>query len=121
MRTIGLSTCGLAIILTIGCSKREMTGAADRTRDEAERAAESASRAISDAAITTGIKAKLAADVKLSTLTKVSVDTKNGVVTLTGEVPTADYKREVEESTRTIDGVKRIVNDLKIEPDRPTR
>ncbi|MDQ2979489.1 MAG: BON domain-containing protein, partial [Acidobacteriota bacterium] len=53
----------------------------------------SAGRQVDDAAIKTSVKTKLAADVKLSTLTNIEVNSTNGVVTLAGQVDTADQKR----------------------------
>ena len=50
----------------------------------------SAGRQVDDAAIKTSVKAKLAADVKLSTLTNIEVNSTNGVVTLAGQVDNPD-------------------------------
>ena len=71
-------------------------------------------RQVDDAAIKTAVKAKLAADVRLSTLTNVSVNSTNGVVTLSGEVHNVDEKRAAEEVTRTVDGVVRVNNMLQV-------
>ena len=49
-------------------------------------------RQIDDASIKTAVKAKLAADVKLSTLTNIEVNSTNGVVTLAGQVDNPDQK-----------------------------
>ncbi|HEV8486161.1 MAG TPA: BON domain-containing protein, partial [Blastocatellia bacterium] len=45
------------------------------------------SRAVDDSAITAKVKSKLAADSQTSAI-KISVETKDGVVTLSGTVPT---------------------------------
>jgi osmotically-inducible protein OsmY len=47
---------------------------------------------------------------------KVDVDTKNGVVTLNGSVPSDVAKRAAEVIARDTDGVARVVNSLKVEP-----
>lgn len=71
-------------------------------------------RQIDDAAIKTAVKAKLAADVRLSTLTNVEVNSTNGVVTLAGEVHNPDERRAAEEVARTVDGVVRVNNMLQV-------
>ena len=71
-------------------------------------------RQIDDAGIKTAVKAKLAADVRLSTLTNVDVNSTNGVVTLSGQVRTADEKRLAGEVARGVDGVVRVNNELQV-------
>lgn len=74
----------------------------------------SAGRQVDDAAIKTAVKAKLAADVRLSTLTNVEVNSTNGVVTLAGEVHNIDEKRAAEDVARSVDGVVRVNNNLQV-------
>lgn len=47
----------------------------------------------------------------------VNVDTRNGVVTLFGIVPTAEAKAAAEADARKVSGVKSVVNDLQIVPE----
>jgi len=74
----------------------------------------SAGRQVDDATIKTSVKAKLAADVKLSTLTNIEVNSTNGIVTLAGQVDTADQKRMAADVTRSVDGVVRVNNELQV-------
>lgn len=74
----------------------------------------SAGTQIDDAGIKTAVKAKLAADVKLSTLTNIEVNSTNGVVTLAGQVDNPDQKRLAAEVARTVDGVVRVNNNLQV-------
>ena len=74
----------------------------------------SAGTQIDDAGIKTAVKAKLAADVKLSTLTNIEVNSTNGVVTLAGQVDNADQKRLAAEVARSVDGVVRVNNNLQV-------
>jgi osmotically-inducible protein OsmY len=74
----------------------------------------SAGTQIDDAAIKTSVKAKLAADVKLSTLTNIEVNSTNGVVTLAGQVETPDQRRMAAEVARTVDGVVKVNNNLQV-------
>lgn len=74
----------------------------------------SAGTQVDDAAIKTSVKAKLAADVKLSTLTNIEVNSTNGVVTLAGQVDNPDQRRLAAEVARTVDGVVRVNNELQV-------
>jgi hyperosmotically inducible protein len=74
----------------------------------------SAGRQVDDAGIKASVKAKLAADVRLSTLTNVEVNSTNGVVTLAGEVHNADERRLAGEVARGVDGVVRVNNELQV-------
>jgi hypothetical protein len=73
-------------------------------------------RQTDDAGIKTSIKAKLAADVRFSTLTAVSVDVTNGIVTLAGPVHSDEEKQKIEETARTVKGVVNVTNNLQVEP-----
>lgn len=70
---------------------------------------------VDDAAIKTSVKAKLAADVRLSTLTNVEVNSTNGVVTLAGKVRSDEERRMAGEVARSVDGVVRVNNELQVE------
>ena len=63
--------------------------------------------AVSDAALTTTVKSKLLADPTVSGL-KIDVDTKDGVVTLTGKVKSTREESEALRIARSTDGVKRV-------------
>jgi osmotically-inducible protein OsmY len=71
-------------------------------------------RQIDDATIKTAVKAKLAADVKLSTLTNIEVNSTNGVVTLAGQVNDEDDRMRAAQVARSVDGVVRVNNDLQV-------
>jgi len=72
-----------------------------------------AGETITDAAITTKIKAKLVADPEVSA-TDVDVDTSLGVVTLSGTVKTGAARSEAEKLARDTDGVRRVRNLLEV-------
>ena len=71
-------------------------------------------RQVDDAAIKTAVKGKLAADVKLSTLTNIEVNSTNGVVTLAGQVRDETDRIQAEQVARSVDGVIRVNNELQI-------
>ena len=72
-----------------------------------------AGSSVGDAGLTAKVKAKFLADTSISGL-KIDVDTKNDVVTLSGTVPTAAEKRHAVEVARATDGVKSVVDNLKV-------
>ena len=69
---------------------------------------------IDDGAITTSVKAKLAAE-KISTLTRIDVDTNQGVVALNGTVQTADMRARAEQIARQVKGVRDVINNLRVQ------
>jgi len=68
---------------------------------------------IDDSYITSSVKTKLASD-KLVSLTRVEVETNNGIVYLTGQVQTAEQKSHIGSLTSQVSGVKRVVNNLQV-------
>src|SRR5262245_36396944 len=87
------------IAFTAGCTA--MTG-------------KSAGTNIDDTTITAMVKEKLAAE-KLSTLTKVDVDTNRGTVYLTGNVDNQELKARASNIAWQVAGVREVVNNLKIQ------
>ncbi len=68
---------------------------------------------IDDGTLTSYVKTKLASD-RLITLTRVGVETNNGVVYLTGEVETAEQRSHIGSLASQVKGVKRVVNNLQV-------
>lgn len=73
----------------------------------------SAACAASDPGVTTAVKSKLAADDTVKAY-QIDVDTKDGVVTLTGTVPTAAARDRALELARGTDGVTRVEDRLTV-------
>src|SRR5262245_15318798 len=71
-------------------------------------------RSATDATVTTSVKNKLAADPTTSAA-RINVDTSNGVVTLSGAVPTTAEKAEAERIARNTQGVTKVVNNITVE------
>lgn len=67
-----------------------------------------------DAGSTTDVKASLAADETVSAFA-IDVDTQEGVVTLTGEVESPVAKDQAVQIARMTDGVRDVVDNLRIE------
>lgn len=106
--------------LTITPGAAPTTGADDdlrRRSEEAQRgagdAAERAGEAVTDAAITSAVKAKFLGDTGVSGL-KIDVDTSDGVVTLTGTVPSQAEKERALKLAHETNGVKSVTDRLKV-------
>jgi hyperosmotically inducible periplasmic protein len=69
---------------------------------------------IDDAGITAAVKAKLAGE-KISTVTRIDVDTNQGVVALNGTVQTEAMKARAEQIARQVKGVREVLNNLRIQ------
>ena len=89
---------GLMFLALVGC--QAMTG-------------KTAGRNVDDASLTASVKSTLVAD-KAANLTRIDVDTNNGVVSLNGVVESAQQKARAEELARRVDGVRGINNNLQI-------
>ncbi|HEX8235980.1 MAG TPA: BON domain-containing protein [Abditibacteriaceae bacterium] len=104
-----------------GCTQAEQQTAAATTEkglNEAGQAAANAldqtTRVVSDVSITGTIKGKILATKSLPAST-IDVTTKNNIVTLTGSVQTAQQKQLAGEVAQNSPGVKKIINQLKVQ------
>ena len=79
--------------------------------------AEGVGEFVKDSAITTQIKAKLLAAKDIDSL-HIKVDTdNNGIVVLTGAVKSEAEKETVHNIAHSVDGVKKVLNKLTIDPE----
>lgn len=69
---------------------------------------------IDDGVITSKVKLKLLED-PITKARKIDVDTVNGVVTLTGVVDSEEERQRAVKITSGVEGVKKVVNNLRIE------
>lgn len=90
--------------------------AAEQADRAADRAADTAGRAgavVTDAAITSAVKAKFLADDSVKGL-KIDVDTRDGAVTLNGTVSSRAEADRAMMLARNTEGVTRVVDNLKV-------
>ena len=66
-----------------------------------------------DAGITTNVKTKMAADDTVKAY-QIDVDTRNGVVTLMGDVETAAAKQQAVQIARNTEGVRDVVDQIRV-------
>jgi hyperosmotically inducible protein len=78
-------------------------------------AVDKAGDAVGDAAITGKVKTVLIADPDIKAL-QIDVDTKNGVVTLSGAADSAAHSDKASADARGVDGVKSVDNKLTVKP-----
>lgn len=90
-------------------TKETTAGAADATREMGAAAGDR----IDDATITSKVNAELATDKDLSAI-RIDVDTKDGVVTLSGPAPSATARERASELARNVKGVNSVNNQLTI-------
>jgi hyperosmotically inducible periplasmic protein len=89
--------------------------AAKKTGEAIGTAGEKVGDASNNAAVTTRVKTAFGKD-SLIKETSINVDTKDGVVTLRGTVPSAAAKTKAEEIATSTEGVTRVVNELVVKP-----
>ena len=89
------------VVVALGAGCRSTTGTSFGTN-------------VDDTKITSEVKTKLAAD-KMASLTRVSVTTVNGNVSLTGVVPTGADRARAEDIARRVTGVTQVTNNLQTE------
>jgi len=99
VRTFKKLTATVAFLLLIaGC--QAMTGA-------------TAGQNVDDGTLTTYVKTALAGE-RVNTLTRVGVETNNGIVVLTGEVETAEEKSRAGTVAARVKGVRQVINNLQV-------
>jgi len=94
---------------------RDTATAAEEAGDKVGDAGRKTGAVLGDAAVTTAVKGKFLADTAVSGL-KIDVDTKDGVVTLNGNVTNRAEADRAVSLARDTDGVNRVVNNLRVNP-----
>jgi hyperosmotically inducible protein len=84
-----------------------------RVENEITVGTETAGDVVDDAVIVTKVKAKLVADLEVAA-TNIDVDSEQGVVTLTGEVRSAEARTQAGQIARDTSGVVRVINNLTV-------
>jgi hyperosmotically inducible protein len=115
--TLGLVACDRQDNATVGqkvdaAVEKAEQAASDLKRDAGNMAGKVSAQA-DDAGITASINANLAKDPELSAL-KIDVDTKSGVVTLSGTAPNVDAKARATMIAQAVDGVAGVNNNLEV-------
>jgi len=75
---------------------------------------ESPEAQVDDLQIVAQVKSKLASEVGPTTVTNISVDSTNGVVTLAGQVDSGEVKAKAETVAKAVPKVVRVINNLQV-------
>jgi hyperosmotically inducible protein len=116
--TLALPACSRNESQTVGQGVDKVIDDVKATGEAAKAATEDAGKSMAanaaDAALTLKVSAALMADTSLKIM-KVDVDTKDGLVTLTGAAPDADVREQATALVKAIDGVKDVDNQLRVQ------
>ena len=110
-----------ATLASAGCSDRystETTGQkvdrnAEKVAAATDRATSQAANAVEDAAITAKVKSAIIAEPGLSAL-RIDVDTKDGVVTMSGVVENSTLKDRATQTAQQVSGVRSVIDNLAV-------
>ena len=90
--------------------------AGEVVEEKAKKAGAVIADATANARVTAAVKARLTKDLGLAALAEISVDTTDGLVTLSGSVPsTEDIDKAVKIAADT-DGVQKVISTLQVKP-----
>jgi hyperosmotically inducible protein len=120
MTLLAAALAGIAL-LGAGCSDRnspdtvgqKMDRTADKMSAAADSAAARAAASIDDGTVTVKVKSAIMTDPALKPL-QISVETKDGVVTLAGAVDSQELKERAAQIAQSVSGVKSVVDNLTI-------
>lgn len=71
---------------------------------------------VTDFKIAAEVKSKLASDVGVASVTNISVDSTNRVVTLSGQVDSDDIRQKAETAAKSVPDAARVVDTLQVAP-----
>ncbi|MDF1485993.1 BON domain-containing protein [Ramlibacter sp. H39-3-26] len=114
---LGLTACDRGDSSTVGqkldSAVQQSETAVNDAKQATQQAADTAGQKIDDMSITAKVSAGLAKDPDLSAV-KIDVDTRNGTVTLTGPVDTAQAKERATVIAQSVEGVAAVHNNLTV-------
>jgi hypothetical protein len=76
---------------------------------------------VNDFKIAAQVKSKLASEIGVDSIPNIAVNSTNGVVTLSGQVDSADTKTKAENIAKSVDKVVRVVNVIQVSPKTDTK
>ena len=110
-RYLKIPATTLALTLLAGASALAAPASASAANDTGQTLPQKTGDYVSDTDITTKVKAELLKEKNLKSL-GIHVETTDGVVTLSGEVPQPTQIAQAEDVTRKVKGVKDVHNTL---------
>jgi len=114
MKTLTLITCAaFALSAAPAFAQEKPKETTVVIKDDTTPKVKKGAQAVSDASVTTAVKTRLMKD-KAARETSIDVDTKDGVVTIAGTVPTEADKTRIDSLVRRTTGVKGVNNTLTV-------
>jgi len=119
MRCAGAVACAAFALVTAGplaAQEKPQEKPKETTiviKDDTTPKIKKGAKVVTDASITTAVKTRLMSD-KVARGTSIDVDTKDGVVTIAGTVPTEADKARIGKLVTKTTGVKSAVNNLTV-------
>jgi osmotically-inducible protein OsmY len=120
-----LPVCGVLALSLAGCTQSDQKAADARTAEAerkidhagevAKRDAAQAGQKLDHAALLAKVKAKLATDAGLRTVSTVDVDLTGDTVTLRGTVSSPEQKQSAERAAAQVDGIAHVINQLTVQ------
>ncbi|MGH9694000.1 MAG: BON domain-containing protein, partial [Bryobacteraceae bacterium] len=101
----------------LGSEAKQQAREMDRNiKDAVQPDREHAGEKLNNVALLTKVKAKLASDIGVATLTNVNVDISGSAVTLRGTVASDTQRQGIQRTASQVSGVTSVVNELKVAP-----
>jgi len=114
MKTLTLITCAaFALSAAPAFAQEKPKETTVVIKDDTTPKVKKGTQAVSDASVTTAVKTRLMKD-KAARETSIDVDTRDGVVTIAGTVPTEADKTRIDSLVRRTTGVKGVNNTLTV-------
>jgi len=96
--------------------KEDLAHSKDAVEEQARKAGSAIVDATANARITAAVKTKLSTELGLSALADISVDTTEGLVTLSGSVSSKEEIHKAAKIAASTEGVRQVISTLQVKP-----
>jgi len=96
--------------------KKDLGNSAEAVQEKARKAGAAIADAAGNARITAAVKARLSKELGLSALGDISVDTTDGLVTLSGTVSSREEINKAVKIAAETEGVRQVISTLQVKP-----
>src|SRR5437879_9389715 len=96
--------------------KKDLSNSTEAMQEKAKKVGAAISDAAANARITAAVKARLSTGLGLSALGDISVDTTDGLVTLSGSVSSREEINKAVKIAAETEGVRQVISTLQVKP-----
>jgi|SRR5437667_10526406 len=96
--------------------KQDLAHSTEAVEEKAKKAGAAIADATTNARVTAAVKARLSKELGLSALTEISVDTTDGLVTLSGSVSSREEINRAVKVAAETEGVQKVISTLQVKP-----